>query len=187
MSTEQTAPRHIITWKFEVLKKVPTGLRLALLLASQSLTRGWATLRLIPDPGCLTSSSLISPDSRPSSSSLIPVRRSQLPALVSAARGPRSLPTYLLSEAAGHVVGVTTHREQRNPSDRLSFWLPVKSSPESLGPRLVKSVKMGEKQTSVVCQLLEVTWRKPATKCCSDNNCSCICSSLNCDLEQPQE
>ena len=119
--------RHIITWKFAVLKKVPTGLRLALLLASQSLTRGWATLRLIPDPGSFTSSSLISPDSRPSSSSLIPVRRTQLPAQVSAARGPSSA-TQLLSEA-GHVVGFSTQRAEKLKWPAFHpFCLPVDSS-----------------------------------------------------------
>ena len=128
--------RHIIilTWKFAVLKKVPTGLRLALLLANQSLTRGCATLRLIPDPDSLTSSSSISPDSRPSSSSLIPVRRTQLPVLVFAARGPRR--RYLLT-----VRGRTRSRvEQRANRETQMAGFPFVSQstrpPQSLCPQL---------------------------------------------------
>ena len=92
--------RHIIklTWKLAVLKKVPTGLRLALLLASHSLTRGWATLRLIPDSGFSFSSCSSSwPASRPSSSSLIPGRAHTAAGASSAARGRERAATYLLA------------------------------------------------------------------------------------------
>ena len=92
--------RHIIklTWKLAVLKKVPTGLRLALLLASHSLTRGWATLRLIPDSAFSFSSCSSSwPASRPSSSSLIPGRAHTAAGASSAARGRERAATYLLA------------------------------------------------------------------------------------------
>ena len=85
-----------LTWKFAVLKKVPTGLRLALLLASHSLTRGWATLRLIPDSAFSSCSSSL-PASRPSSSSLIPLRAHTAAGASSAARGRERAATYLLA------------------------------------------------------------------------------------------
>ena len=124
--------RHIIklTWKLAVLKKVPTGLRLALLLASHSLTRGWATLRLIPDSGFSFSSCSSSwPASRPSSSSLIPGRAHTAAGASSAARGRERTATYLLAS-----VRTRSRFQLRLKLKWLTFHLFVNSSQVTWSP-----------------------------------------------------
>ena len=99
-----------------------------------------------------------------------------------AARGPRC---YLLT-VRGRTRSRVQHTESRET--QMAGFPPLLSPSRLVLPShfvLSCDVKEMSKRASVVCQL-EVTWRKPAEKCCRDNNCSCICSSLN-DLEQPQE